>query len=100
MLNSNVSACSLDAIRYQRKSDRGYSMQLWWNASVVKGLEEENGRHSSETESTVHCAKRGSSAGLVVTAAVTVSFACAIVSLSGGVNKLALALVATLNELL
>jgi hypothetical protein len=66
MLNSNVRACSLEAIRYQRKSDRGVVYAIWWNASVVNSLKEENSSHGSKTKSTVNCAQRRSGAGLVV----------------------------------
>lgn len=39
-------------------------MQSWSNANVVNGLEEHNGGHSSESKSTVHCAKMRSGVGL------------------------------------
>jgi hypothetical protein len=66
------------------------------NASVQNRLEKEDGGHSSKTKSTVDGAQAGGGTSLVATAALAGRLA----SGDGGVDKLALAEVLALDELL
>ena len=66
------------------------------NASVMSFLEKENSGHGSKAESTSGGAEsRGGASGVV-----GATLLGALVALTSGVDELALALVATLNELL
>jgi hypothetical protein len=97
MLNSNVSAYRLMLYAIKESQIVGVrSMQIWWNASVMNCLEEENSGHGSKTKSTVDCAQgRSSALGTVVVTVVAF-----VRSFASRVLELALTLVFTLDGLL